>query len=480
MNEEKRTGREKHGREGDRRRPRPDPATDTGKSLATRFALTVSVAVGVVMILGAVLLYFLVKQAAIREFESAGLTAARPVPRSNVSFKETGASHQNGETIVQSAEYIADGRTYRGRIFRHPKQKNMRGEVIEWTEVFLSDQHTSNLQTILLSLFVGVTLVLVFVAVVVAFQAAQRGVAPLKGLIEDIGIISHGRLDHPIRVRGGGEVGLLTRSVDRMIKGLREAREAERNLERREHDLKIAAEVRENLLAKGLPPVPGYEVAGAYRAAEETGGDLYDLLDLPGGRIGLLVAEVSGKGVTAALLMTMTRTWLRAEAPRAEGPKAALIAVNRSLAPDMRRGLFVSVLYAVLDPAAGALHVASAGHKVPLLRYAAAGGALRAVHSEGNALGFDPGPVVERTIAQVEVPLSPGDRVLLFTSGAFLVRNPEGAEIGEKGVYSAVKREAAHATDAFLPALLHTLEAHAGGTAFPADIVLATARRLPG
>ncbi|HKB15435.1 MAG TPA: SpoIIE family protein phosphatase [Planctomycetota bacterium] len=479
MSEEKRPARERPGREAERRRPRPEAATDTGKSLATRFALTVSVAVGLVMILGALLLYSLVKQATIREFELAGLTAARPVPRSNVSFKETGPAYRNGETIVQPAEFVADGRTYTGRIFRHPKMRNTRGEVTDWTEVFLSDQHTSNLQTMLVSLFVGVTLVLVFVAVVVAFQAAQRGVAPLRGLIEDIGIISHGRLDHPIRVRGGGEVGLLTRAVDRMIKGLREAREAERNLERREHDLKIAAEVRESLLAKGLPPVRGYEVAGAYRAAEEAGGDLYDLLELPGGRIGLLVAEVSGKGVTAALLMTMTRTCLRAEASRAEGPRDALIAANRALAPDMRRGLFVSVLYAVLDPAEGALHVASAGHKVPLLRYAAAGGALRAVHSEGIALGFDPGPVFERTIAQVEVPLSPGDRVVLLTSGAFLVRNPEGAELGEKGVYTAVKREASHPTDAFLPALLHTLEAHTAGTPFPSDIVVATARRLP-
>ncbi|HET6202602.1 MAG TPA: SpoIIE family protein phosphatase [Planctomycetota bacterium] len=449
-------------------------------SLATQFALTVSVAVGVVMVLGALLLYSLVKQAMIQEFKSAGLTAVRTGALTSVSFREIGEAERVGETLVQPVEFTSEGRTYRGHLYRRPKLLDSdRKRVLEWSEVFLSDEHTSNVQTMLLSLFVGVTFVLVFVAVVVAFQAAKRGVAPMQGLIEDIGLISHGRLDHPIRLRGGGEVGLLTRAVDRMIHGLREAREAERSLERREHDLKVAAEVRESLLPKKLPPVPGYEIAGAYRPAEEAGGDLYDLLDLPGGRVGLLVAEVSGKGVTAALLMTMTRTCLRAEALRAAGPREALIAANRSLAPDMRRGLFVSVLYAVLDPPSGSLRVANAGHKVPLLRFAAAEGTLRAVHSEGIALGFDPGPVFERTIAEVEVPLALGDRAVLLTGGAFLVRNPEGTEIGERGVYASVKREAAKETDAFVHLVLGALEHHAAGAPFPSDAVLATVRRLP-
>ena len=479
MNRGEKPARGERPRDRERPRGRPEPAVSSGMSLATRFALTVSVAVGVVMVVGALLLYSLVQSSMIREFESAGVTAARPVPRSNVSFKETGEPYRIGETIVQPVEFTREGQAYRGHLYRHPKLRNEKGEILEWSEVFLSDQHTSNVQTTLVSLFFGVTFVLVFVAVVVAFQAAKRGVAPMEGLIEDIGIISRGNLDHPIRVSGGGEVGILTRAVARMIHGLREAREAERNLERREHDLKIAAEVRESLLATRLPQIPGYEIGGAYLAAEEAGGDLYDLLELPGGRVGLLVAEVSGKGVTAALLMTMTRTCLRAEAPRAAGPREALIAANRALAPDMRRGLFVSVLYALLDPAEGSLRVANAGHKVPLLRFAGQEGALRAVHSEGIALGFDPGPVFERTIAEVEVPLAPGDRAVLLTGGAFLVRNPDGVEIGEKPVYAAVKREAAKATDAFAGSVLRTLETHAAGTPLPADVVLATVRRLP-
>ena len=449
-------------------------------SLATRFAATVSVAVGAVMALGAVFLFTLGKKAMVREFDAAGMNAAKSAARGKVTYRETGSGFRVAAgTEVYPVEFTTEaGASLRGHLYRHPKTREWGTErVTEWSEVFIPDEHLQSVQGTLVGLVFGVTIVVILVSVVVAFLAARQGVAPLRDLIEDVVAVSRGRLDHPIRVSGGGEIGLLTRAVDRMIRGLREARDSERSLERREHDLQVAAEVRESLLPKKIPEVPGYELAGAYRPAEEAGGDLYDLLELPGGRAGLLVAEVSGRGFTAGMVMTMARAYLRAEAVRAQGPREALVAANRSLTPDMRRGLFVSVLYAVLEPKRGVLLVASAGPKVPLLRYSASDGSLRTVHPEGIALGFDPGPVFERTLEEVEVPLEPGDRAVLLTGGAFLVKNPEEVEIGEKGVFALVRREAPKNSEAFVNMILGAIERHASGAVFPADVALATVKR---
>jgi len=140
--------------------------------------------------------------------------------------------------------------------------------------------------------------------------------------------------------------------------------------------------------------------------------------------------------------------------------------------------MYVTALYVLVDPAEGRATVACAGHKMPLVRYSAAEKSIRLVQPEGIALGFDKGPVFDRTLQIVQVALEPGDRLLLANTGPVRVVDSGGAEIGEKAFYKLVLKNSGVGTGALLAKLESDLRNHAGETAFPGDIsIVSIARR---
>ncbi len=121
--------------------------------------------------------------------------------------------------------------------------------------------------------------------------------------------------------------------------------------QRFEQELEVARLIQQNFLPKQLPELPGWQVSAYYRPAREVGGDFYDVIPLPGDRVGFVVGDVTDKGVPAALVMAATRSVLRASAQRLVEPGAVLEAVNEHLVPDMPEKMFVTCLYGVLEPA---------------------------------------------------------------------------------------------------------------------------------
>src|SRR5690242_161713 len=139
----------------------------------------------------------------------------------------------------------------------------------------------------------------------------------------------------------------------RVAQLVREQEAEVRARERINQELRVAQLIQQQFLPKTLPNMPGWQVAAFYRAAAEVGGDFYDFIDLPDGRLGLVVGDVTGHGVPAALVMATTRSVLRSEAPRLVAPGAVLARVNDFLNDDIPQNMFVTCLYAVLDPADG-------------------------------------------------------------------------------------------------------------------------------
>jgi len=135
--------------------------------------------------------------------------------------------------------------------------------------------------------------------------------------------------------------------------------------QRFEQELEVARLIQQNFLPKELPDLPGWQVSAYYRPAREVGGDFYDVIPLPDGRVAFVVGDVTDKGVPAALVMSATRSVLRASAQRLIEPGAVLERVNEHLCPDMPEKMFVTCLYGVLDPASGLLRFANAGHDLP-------------------------------------------------------------------------------------------------------------------
>ena len=190
--------------------------------------------------------------------------------------------------------------------------------------------------------------------------------------------------------------------------------------ERIESELRVARTIQQTLLPKAVPALDGWEIAAYWQPARAVGGDFYDFLQFPDGRLGLVIADVTDKGVPAALVMATTRTLLRAAAERLISPSEVLERANEVLCPDIPPKMFVTCLYAVLDPATGRLQYANAGHDMPYLRRRSGVEELRA---RGMPLGLLPGMQYE----EKEVMLAPGDTVLFYSDGLVEAHNSERA-----------------------------------------------------
>ena len=284
---------------------------------------------------------------------------------------------------------------------------------------------------------------LVLVGAITAWAAGRWLVRPVKQLQEDMRIVAAGDLAHKTHAVWRDEIGDLARNFDLLTHELASAAQRERESAASRHQMSVAGEVTASLFPAKLPDVAGWDLAGHHEASGQLTGEIYDVLPMPGGKLGLLVASASGSGVPAAMVMAMARSSLAAVARDHSDPGAILRQVNALLSGDLRRGMYVTVLMAVLDPATGELRVANAGH-APLLVRKAASGRAAPVHSEGIALGFDKGPVFDSTLRVVKLTLSAGDRVMLYTPGVTRVGDGEGAELGEARFAALFQREGGH------------------------------------
>jgi serine phosphatase RsbU (regulator of sigma subunit)/anti-sigma regulatory factor (Ser/Thr protein kinase) len=180
--------------------------------------------------------------------------------------------------------------------------------------------------------------------------------------------------------------------------------------QRIEQELHVARLIQQQFLPKELPDLPGWHLAAHYQPAREVGGDFYDFLELPGGQVGIVIGDVTDKGVPAALVMATTHSILRAEAARLVAPGDVLRRANALLIEEMPPHMFVTCLFAVLDPTSGRLRYANAGQDLPYLRTAEGVVELRAT---GMPLGLLPDMEYE----EKEIVLEPGQEVLLHSDG---------------------------------------------------------------
>ena len=188
-------------------------------------------------------------------------------------------------------------------------------------------------------------------------------------------------------------------------------------------ELEVARLIQLNFLPKRLPDLPGWDMAACYRPARVVGGDFYDVIPLPDGRIGFVVGDVTDKGVPAALVMSATRSVLRASAQRLIEPGAVLERVNEHLVPDMPEKMFVTCLYGVLDPVGGRLLFANAGHDLPYVK--TPDGVLE-LRARGMPLGLLAGMHYE----EKEITLRSGDSVLLHSDGIAEAHNSQREMFG--------------------------------------------------
>ena len=196
------------------------------------------------------------------------------------------------------------------------------------------------------------------------------------------------------------------------------------NRERIEQELRVARSIQQASLPKEVPSREGWQITPFYRPAREVGGDFYDFLKLPKGRLGLVVGDATGKGVPAALVMASTRSMLRAVAQASNSPGEVLRSVNDPLVTDIPPNMFVTCFYAILDPKSGSLTYANAGHDLPYVRRV--GGGCEELRARGMPLGLMPGMSYE----EKETILEADEEALFYSDGLVEAHDPKGEMFG--------------------------------------------------
>ncbi len=209
----------------------------------------------------------------------------------------------------------------------------------------------------------------------------------------------------------------------RVAQLVREKRAQDLERERIEQELHVARLIQQTLLPKELPQLPGWQISSYYQPARAVGGDFYDFLYFDDGRLGLVIGDVTDKGVPAALVMATTRSILRSTAHAAISPGKVLEQTNDLLHQDIPPNMFVTCLYAILDPASGRLAYANAGHDLPYRRHNDQVSELRAT---GMPLGLMPGMAYE----EKEITLTPGESILFYSDGLVEAHNTKRQMFG--------------------------------------------------
>ena len=303
------------------------------------------------------------------------------------------------------------------------------GEVIGTTIVGLERTYVEGLLTdaraqqhlFLLMILAGALLLTPFL-----MSVLLRPIRVLRAGLERIG---RGDLDSRLKLSSMTELGLLAGSINEMAGKLKTAQDDLVEKERLGHEMELARQIQQSLLPKKDKQVGDFIVSGSQDAAEEVGGDYYDIFPLHGGRVGLVVADVAGKGLGGCMVTSMLAVLIKTLSPAYSSPRAMMIALQDSLMSSLQPGTFVTMFYGILDPDSGQLTYASAGHN-PLFHYKAASGEVEWHETAGIPLGIAPGKPFGQSLTDHSLDIDAGDLLVQYTDGFSEAMNAAEEEFG--------------------------------------------------
>ncbi len=299
-----------------------------------------------------------------------------------------------------------------------------------------------------------------------------RSIAQATGALRRAaGAIGAGDLSHRIDVKGDDELWDTARQFNRMAEGLERAREAEHERARLESELDVARRIQARLLPSHAPDVAGLEIAGHSESAREIGGDYYDHIPVGGDRVLMVIADVSGKGVPAALLMSAFRASLMSQDAGATDPSGVASRLNNFLHRSVDPGKFVTAFVGFLDGPSGRFVYANAGHNPPVLLRA--NGDVEMLTAGGLILGILPDSPFESGTAD----LAPGDLLVLYTDGVTEGADATGEQWGEERLVECMKRRRGESCEALANGIVREVRAFEGESGPADDITVLVARR---
>ena len=306
----------------------------------------------------------------------------------------------------------------------------------------------------------------VLIVVIMALITAKRITRPLNEMVDDVLKISRGHVDTSISAENAvGEVAHLAIAVERMVDDLVESQEQAQALVDSLSETANLRDVQRRLRPMDIPVVNNWEVSSCVLEAEGPGtGDFVDAMrDDEDGFVTAWVGAPSLSGLAGALIMTMTRSYLRVRLLAGMALAESIDAANFALHRDLAKGMYCTIMAARFNPQTGEGEIVSAGHQSPAVRFDAESGEIRTLQPNGIALGFDGGPIFRNSIETLQLQLKDGDAMFMYSPRATACENAAGKELGEKGVYALAKI----AIDSGLEAMQDKLLQYLGGNAHP-------------
>jgi len=276
--------------------------------------------------------------------------------------------------------------------------------------------------------FIGIFVAMIFVVSGIAYLLSRRITRPILALDDGAKIVGSGNLDHRLEVRTGDEIEDLANTFNKMTDDLKaymkELQETTAAKERIESDLRIATEIQTSMLPRIFPPFPDrkeFDIFAAMNPAKEVGGDFYDFFFISENELCLVIGDVCGKGIPAALFMAISKTLIKTEALRGLPPDQILFRVNNILYPDNDLSMFFTGLCVILNTETGEIKLANGGHNPPLISIADGKFEFVQMH-KSLVVAVMPDTKFESQ----KLTLKPNDVIFMYTDGVTEAMDPEG------------------------------------------------------
>ena len=318
---------------------------------------------------------------------------------------------------------------------------------------------------------------ILIIVIVLSLFLARMITRPVDTLKEGAAILGSGDLSFRVTIKSGDEFEELAGSFNQMAEDLRtnieNLKTTTAEKERYSKEMEIAKEIQDSFLPEFVPKLPGYDIAAVNYPAMEIGGDLYDFITVGPDREGFVIADVSGKGVSAALYMALSRTLLHASSEAEADPSRAIRNANRLMSDDARSGMFITVFYGVLGIHEQTFTYVNGGHNPPLL-----------VKNDGTsgwldeAKGIALGVVPDVSITPATIPLTRGDVLVLYTDGVTEAFNEKDDFFGEERLMDCARRNRSLPAQDLLTTLLGEIRTFTGTAPQSDDITLIIIRVL--
>jgi len=288
-----------------------------------------------------------------------------------------------------------------------------------------------------ISSVISITAIMLIIELLVTIIILRKKLHPIRIITDRLKEVNFKNIELDIPIKLNNEFGYLSKTLQVMGSKLNLAQKDLLEKERITRELEIAREIQKNILPREYPNDAGFEFAGAYQSAREVGGDYDDFIDVDKNHLGFLVADVSGKSLPGMLVMLLTRDIILRYAHSTTKPAVLLAHLNRELLNSIKQGMFVTMLYGVLEKQTGHVEYASAGHN-PLVLVNGNTGQSKLIKTKGYPLGMMSDDMFSKRIETGQISLEENDRLILYTDGVNEAQNTDGEEFGMSRLVEAV------------------------------------------